>query len=185
MATATNTSGSDAAKKQAAKLKQLLADLKSGNETAVIGAVKELRVYGNDAAVEPLVDALVSAKNPTVYNAIKAVLFELKTPNAASALVAALRKPNTKGHRHVLVAAFWEAGLDAADHIDLLVELAITEDFQTCLECLTVLENLGSGFDEEIVFPLIKLVKDELGKDEQKDMLLTGMVQVLQDLVIG
>ena len=120
-----------------------------------------------------------------MYIAIKAVLFELKTPNAASALVAALRKPNTKGHRHVLVAAFWEAGLDAADHIDLLVELAITEDFQTCLECLTVLENLGSGFDEEIVFPLIKLVKDELGKDEQKDMLLTGMVQVLQDLVIG
>ena len=184
MATATNPGNTDA-KKQAAKLKQLLVDLQSGDEVKAIGAVKELRVYGNNAAVEPLIDTMVSTKSTLLYDAIKKVLFELKTPNAASAIVAALKKPSTEGHRHVLVAAFWEAGLDGAAHIEQLVELAINEDYLTCLECLTVLENLGSGFDGEQVFPLIKQVKDAMGKDEQKDMLLTSMVQVLQDMVIG
>lgn len=185
MATETDEAAVNAEKQQATKRKQLLAHLQSGDEAKALGALKELRVYGNDASVAPLIAALVSTKSEKVYEASKRVLHELKTPNAVPPLVAALRDDATKGHRHVLVATFWEAGLDATPHIDLLVDLAISEDFETCLECLTVIENLGNGFPEEQIFPLIAQVKGVFGTDPQKELLYASLAQVLQDLVIG
>lgn len=182
MSSATSNS---ATANQDKKLKGLIADLQSGSDDRVLGAAKELRVYGNDKAVAPLIDAMVSTKSDKVYQALRKMLFELKAPNASQAIATSLRSSNTQGHRNVLVSAYWEAGLESAPHLDLFVDLALEEDFETCLECLTVIENMGTGFDEAQVFPHIKRVKEAIGNDDRKDMLYKSLVEVLQDLVIG
>ena len=183
-----NTSLSDKAKakREAERARKLEQELQSEEDVILLGALKKVRTMGNEKTIPFLVNILVNPETSSeVYEKTKKTLYDLRYSKAAEPLIEALKLPSTKGHRHVIVATFWESRLDGTPYIEPLVEVAIDNDYLTCLEVLTVIENLDGRVDDDMVNRSIELLNMALMKHSEKEDLYQAMIPALQNLMIG
>jgi hypothetical protein len=74
----------------------------------------------------------------------EAVFAELKKLNAGRMLIDAISSAKNSAQRKILISACWESGIDFSDHFMYFAELVLNGDFETSLEALTVIEEMGS-----------------------------------------
>ncbi|MBK6342073.1 MAG: HEAT repeat domain-containing protein [Flavobacteriales bacterium] len=117
------------------------AALLSPDDATALTALTRIEDQGDARAIPHLLRALVRNPSPAVQARITALLHTVKTADAVTTLVTALDEPEFSSVRRTILAAFWSAGLDAREHLDRFIELALAGDAQDCFECLTVIEN--------------------------------------------
>ncbi len=123
------------------RLDLAFAALLSDDDAQVLEALTRIGNEGDARAIRPLLQALARSGDTKVQHTITDLLFQVKAANAVPELIAALDDPTLLDVRRTVIATFWNAGLDARDHLDRFIDLAIDGDAEECFECLTVIEN--------------------------------------------
>lgn len=168
------------------KINSILADFKSENAETVIAAIKTNRKEGNIKTFKALLELLISTDEPTIEANIIEFLYDLKDEESASILIKAIDNKEFEFYHNFLVAAFWQSSLDASPYIEQLVKAAIEGEYMTTLECLTVIENFDSAFNEMDLLDYETDLNIAIAAEENEDkkLLLESLVEVVRNLPI-
>ena len=114
----------------------------------------------------------------------KKVLFNIKDQNAVGELINALKGDVFQEFRAVIAASIWEAGLNAEDRLIDLVEIAVSSDYMTIVEIMTIIENIESGFPYDEVTEASLIINEHLHEleDESRISLLSSLAQTLNSM---
>ncbi|MCB9169496.1 MAG: HEAT repeat domain-containing protein [Flavobacteriales bacterium] len=123
------------------KMDEVFARLLSTDDRVVLDALTIIQAQGDARAIPPMLHVLAGDPDHKVRQKIEAMLYEIKVPEAVPALIEALGDPGLRSIRRTVIAAFWNAGLDVREHLELLVSCAIEGDAAECLECHTVITD--------------------------------------------
>ncbi|MEM9024943.1 MAG: hypothetical protein AAGB22_14455, partial [Bacteroidota bacterium] len=149
---------------QAEALKQqrkaVLQDLAAEDEKIVMAALHQVSHVGDASMITPMVDLLLNPfRSDNVKKTVRKTLNQLKDTTTIDPLLDAINQDRTAPIRHELVAAFWESGLQVDNRIPDFVNSALSSDYLTCMECLTVIENMEGPFDEQDVMTAIQKIQ--------------------------
>ncbi|HRH36835.1 MAG TPA: hypothetical protein PK760_00735 [Flavobacteriales bacterium] len=157
------------------------ASLLSDDDAAVLTALTRIESQGDARAIRPLLQALAKNNTHAVQQRITSLLYQVKAADAVTELVAALEDQALRTVRRTTIATFWNAGLDARDHLDRFIDIAITGDAEECFECLTVIENQEIWPEKAARLGLAKAKKAaENEKDDYKAAMLRDVILNLE-----
>ena len=159
--------------------------LQSDNDQTVIETVEKIREKGSAALIPFLIDLLISTKSGEIQQAVERLFSELREQACVAPIMEALQSKSTEGYKHILVSVFWQSALDGSEYFENFVKLAIEEDYLTCIECLSVLENIDFEINEDQLVNAIADINSELHKTTDKTPLLVDLATMLQNKMIG
>ena len=168
------------------RVQEIINLLQSGKDTKILSALEMVRKHGTPEVIPYMIKCLVSTDSKLVYREITTILNQLKDNQSGRYIIESLKLESTDNHKNILVAALWESGLDVTDHIDFLIDLALNDDYLTCLECLTTIENMElSNANDDEMMERVARINMNLGKDsDEHDALLLSLAEVLKSFVI-
>ena len=170
----------DTEKGQKEKLKNQIAALRSGNKTAILVTLKEIRTQGDISIIPELFDLLLDQEDSQIIAETTALLNDLKDQKAASVLAEAINNPEYQDIVQILVAACWQNGLSYGAYLDQFVEVAVRADYATSIEAFTVIEGAIGEVEKEQRAGSIQTIQKHLSDtDEQKQSLLRELVKVI------
>ena len=120
------------------------------SEKTILG-LKAIKERGNKMYLPMLFDLLLSEPEENVKHEILKLLGSVKKKDAVPIFIAALKNEKYRPLRKKLLTACWQNGLDFTDHLPLFVDCIIEEEWATGFEAFTVVENMKSYPNQEIV----------------------------------
>jgi hypothetical protein len=159
-----------------------LAALASGDEEQVIEALTRIGTHGDAKAIPPLLHAWIAHPTGDVRDHITRLLHQVKATDSLKAFLAALDDEAMLPARDLILSSIWSAGLDARDHLDRIVDLAITGSDTTLFECLTIVENQEIWPEQAVRQNRKRLAKELNGKaSPYREALLRSMHDALAE----
>lgn len=154
---------------------------RSAEEKELLNIIDTIRKTGNLKAIPLLFKMMVSTENDEIQNEISHLIFDIKDTRIIPHLFEAIENPALINFQRVLVSACWESGINYSMHLKFFVNLAAKSDYLTCLECVTVIENMEGPFDEQELTECIEFTKNAADAEEGKFELLHSLWEVLVD----
>lgn len=176
---------STGSKQHQLKVRQLLTDLQSGDETKINTAIKSFHVHGDAVVITPMLE--VWRKGLSVQNEAAILeLFEgLKDTTTIDPLMEGFRAPENEGLKRRLVTAFWNSKLDFSPYLADFVLFAVEGDFLDAFEALTLIEQFTETIPESAIMESQLLLKEYFGgiegHEEKKDALLKDLALHIKD----
>ncbi len=167
------------------KFSSEIKQLYSQQEKEVIEALIKLRNSGDEEIMDALIDVLVATQSKEVYDEICKILYDLKNQESVKIIIDSLQLEKTQNHRHILISALWQSSIKSEEYLKELVDAAIVNDFITCLECLTVIENMVKPAEEDVIYGLRKLDQEISKKSTEKTSLLIELKAILENFLLG
>lgn len=162
------------------RLREQIRALRSGNRTAILVALNELRSTGNVSILPDLFDLLMEQEDVQIRAEITAILNDLKEKDVVPILSDAIGNPEYSEILPVLVAACWQNGLPYSEYMDTFVEVIFNAPYEAAIEAFTVIENsigaLGQDERERLLSIFNERMKDA---DPQKKPLISELVRVM------
>lgn len=159
--------------------------LQSSNSIDILRAVKMLRKDGEAEHISLVINALHNSSDDEVSNDIVKFLNDLKIQIAMPPIMEALGNKDLEDVHVFLLQAIWNSRLDATPHIEELINLATKSDYLTCLEVLTIIENLEVKPDDEVITAMNTQIRDALLDNKESRELLMSMMEALNEIMIG
>jgi hypothetical protein len=161
--------------------KNIQANLFSANTVTVLAALNTLKEKGNKAYLPLLFDLLNSNPEAEVEKEIMFILNNLKIKDAVPVMAEALQNQKYRPIWEKITTACWQTGLDFKNYLPVFVDLVINEDWETGLEAFTVIENMESFPDQEIVETSKSKIHDALKiADDQKKYFLHEILVLIR-----
>lgn len=161
--------------------KRQISILRSGNTSAIIDTIQEIRKKGSITILPELFDLLLVSGNEEVVQACSALLNDLKAKESVQYLVTALKDDKYEPVRHILVSACWQNGLDYHGDIQLFAEIFLNDNYATAIEAFTVIENsLGDLTDRDILSLTQKMNRGIDLAGENKRALILELLSVIK-----
>jgi len=162
------------------KLQGQIQSLHSGNKSAILNTLKELRSLGKVAILPDLFQVMLVQEDAQILGELASFLNDLKDPEAAEILAMAVANPEYKSIQTTLTAACWQNGLSYGKHLDIFAEVLVSADYETALEAYTVLEEAIGEVDTPGRQKLSDQLKSRLTKvDEELKPLVVAMVNTI------
>lgn len=163
------------------KLRSQIQTLRSGNQSAILSTVKELRVHGKIEILPELLDVLVEQENEEIITEISSLLNDLKDQEGAELISRAIAAPDYKELQSLLVAACWQNGLSYGKYIDTFVEVVISGTYEAAIEAFTVIEEAIGDLDQDQRQRAVKKLKSGILKaEEEKKALISELIRVVE-----
>ncbi len=163
------------------RLKNQIQSLRSGNRTAILGTLKELRNDGDVSILPELFDLLLDQEDEQIKGEISDILCDLKEQAAVPILAEAVENPEYSEIATILVSACWQSGLSFGKYIHTFVKVVLLGEYEAAIEGFTVIEEAVGDLEKEdrdqLIFHLTKQLK---GINEQKKPLLSELVKVIE-----
>ena len=83
--------------------------------------------------------------------------------------------------RRVLLSTIWEAKINALDHIDKLVKIAIDGDLYEAIEVFTILEESEGELNEEKILESLLILKELESSNTALDPAKDAFIQSIKD----
>jgi len=163
------------------KLKQQIESLRSGNKSAILGTLEELRSEGDISVLPELFYLMIDQEDEEILNNIVTLLNDLKDKEAAEILVEAIADPAYEKIQTSLVAACWQNGLSYGKYISTFVEVVVSGDYTASIEAFTVIEEAVGELEQEEQTMLVRTLKSKL-KDvqDQKTPLVEELINTIE-----
>ena len=164
----------------AENIKNLANILKNGEDNLIKEAIESLR---NEEPFSGAVKMLAEFYNDTLNSEIKKTIEkffnDIKNNTLKKEIVETFKlqlKPSTI---KMIVSSCWQSGLDYSDYQEEFAELFVISDFETALECLTVIEEISILIDADQRTKLANII----GKTENKDtkLLAKKLIDIILD----
>lgn len=153
--------------------KRQISILRSGNTSAIIDTIQEIREKGSITILPELFDLLLGSENDEIIKSCSSLLNDLKNKESVQYLVKALKDEKYEPVRHILVSACWQNGLDYHEEFQLFTEIVLNDNYAAAIEAFTVIESiLGDLTDRDILFLTEKLNRGiELAKEDKRALI--------------
>ncbi len=162
------------------KLKNQIQSLRSGNPSAIVSTLKELRSEGNISILPDLFDLLDAQEDEQIIGEVCRLLNDLKETEAVPILVQAIDNPDYSRILTILVSACWQNGLSYGKYIGTFVNVVIGGDYEAAIEAFTVIEEAVGDLEQKNRDRLTLLLKSHVKEvDEQKKALLSELIKVV------
>lgn len=162
------------------RLTRQIEALRSGNRTAILTSLKEVRTEGQVAVIPELFNLLLDQEDDQILMETRNILNDLKDPRAAEMLAGAINQSSYEEIRSTLVAACWQNGLSYGEYLEAFVEAAIDGDYMTAIEAFTVIEGAIGEVEQVRREKAIRRIRDRMTDvDEQKRILLAELIKVI------
>lgn len=172
-------------KQQKLKIKQLLEDLKTGNELKITAALKALQINGDASILSSLADLLMTDLSGKNKQETLGFLSSLNDSSGIDGMIELIKEPKYLPIRQELLSTIWNNKLDYSYYLPEFVEIAADGNFMEALECLTIIENLEGPFEERHILESQLHLKDYLEdtspKDPQKSQIMSEIALILKD----
>jgi hypothetical protein len=163
--------------------KNILKGLESADSLKVIETIEELRSSGRVSDIPLLVELLHLTQNPEIKSRITGLFANLKEGDTIPLIIGAIQNQKYAPELKDLVACCWENGLDYSNYLSLFVGIMIDNEFEIALEAYTVIMNLESRIDQQIVDQEIDLLEKALSSvSEQKRQLMLDVIDFLPSI---
>jgi hypothetical protein len=116
-----------------------------------------------------------------VRRTIEGFMNDLKDQAVTSEIMTEIRKPFKQSTKSMLVASCWQSGLDYSEYSKDLVEIFLSSDYLTALECFTVIEESAHRLTRKKKNEIISII-DEFSpvSDNEKEKLTHELIAVLR-----
>jgi len=163
------------------KLRQQITSLRSGNRSAILETLKELRSDGDVSVLPELFNLMLIQEDEEILGTITTLLNDLKDKEAAAFLVEAIANPEYEKIQTSLVAACWQNGLAYGNHISIFVNVVLSGSYGAAVEAFTVIEEAVGEMEQEQREKLVSSLKSKLKHvDEQKKALFVELVKAIE-----
>ncbi len=160
--------------------------LLSANENEILKGLKQAKEHGSADMIPVIVKLAQFEGNDSITKSSYEILYNLKDEKSIPFLLEEIKKIKDDSYKAAITASLWESGLNTNNYIEEITELAINSEYLTCLECLTIIENIKGDIDSEKVENSIKSIGDHLIHAKKEDtVLLVELKKVLETLLIG
>jgi hypothetical protein len=167
------------------KVSALVADLKSGNQEKILGAIKSLQAHGDVSVLEPMVEILLQEKDSKIGQTIINFLSDLKDSGSAEIMIEIIKNDKFIPLRKELLTTVWSSKVDYSYYLAEFVAMAVDGDFMEALDCLTILENLEGPFEERHILEAQLHLKDYLenreSTNDQKAQIMSEIALLIKD----
>lgn len=163
---------------------KLISDLQDRDERKIIGALKRVPHEGSPEVIPAMLALLASNPNNDVKLLLEKTLFNLKDPKCIDPLMAGLTDKKLKDIRVEVLTCIWQSGLDASADLSLLIDIAISDDFMTALEVLTIVDH-NENYPDELLSENISKLDEVLIEKSDKNDLLGNLRQILLEKLLG
>ncbi len=164
-----------ATQKKNTRLNNIINDLSSSEEKKVLTALKQLRKHGKKEAIKPLIELLATTQQENIKETITALLFDLKDQAVVEEIISVIDSNTYPSINATLISIFWQSALDSSEHITSIVKQAISGDYLTGIEVLSVLDNYDATFQEteieDLKFDLDEAIEEE--ETEKRNLLVS------------
>lgn len=172
-------------KQQKLKIKQLVDDLKTGNEVKITAALKALQINGDSSILSSLADLLLTDLSEKNKQEALEFLSTLNDSSTIDGMIELIREQKYLPIRQELLSTMWNNKLDYSYYLPEFVEIAVDGNFMEALECLTIIENLEGPFEERHILEsqlhLKEYLEDTSPKDPQKAQIMSEIALILKD----
>jgi hypothetical protein len=168
-------------KEQNSKTKKLIDGLEVDDMDIVLKTLETIQEKGNKDLIKPLIELGVRRKEKEIQDAIQKIFFSLKISAAHPIILKELSTMPPCPFRKVLLSTLWEAKIDALDHVDVLVKVAIDGDLYEAIEVLTVLEESEGELNEEKILESLLLLKEFESKNLAIDPAKDAFIKSIKD----
>jgi len=172
-------------KKKSQKIVKLLEQSGSKEEQLQIKAVKKLKSEGDESVIEPLVSTFNVTESEDLKKEIIDLFNTIKSTKVPAELAKCLVNPSYKNSRQMMLASIWNSGLDYNQYMGEIAQAAVEGDLMEAIECITILENLENGLNENEIMDALLVIKAYLvenNDDSSKTNILKEIVGMLQQM---
>lgn len=168
------------------KVKELVEGLSSKDVKVQLKSVQELKVHGNETSIEPLVQLLSTSDSDEVKKEITDLLNTLKSTKTPPFIIKCLADSKFANCRQDLLISIWSTGLDYNQYMSEIASATVEGGLMEAIECITILENLKEGLDENQIMDALLIFKsylvDAKDQNESKNNIIKEIVLMLQDM---
>jgi hypothetical protein len=170
----------DREKSRAEALKRQVGALRSGNRSAVLAILEEIRSAGDVRILPEIFDLLLKQDDQEILHQAARVLNDLKVPEAAAVLADAVKLPAYRPIQQILVAACWQNGLNYGPYAEVFVTAALEGSLETSIEAFSVLEEAVGELELAEREELARKLRHELpAVSDEKQALLSELIKVI------
>jgi hypothetical protein len=165
------------------KVKDLARVLEKRNAILAIQAIKKLREEESfEGAIGLLAAAFDEWTDKSVRKTIEDFFNDLKDPSGRPEVIAEIRKPLSQGTLSMLVASCWQSGLDYSDYMEEMVNIFLTGDYPTSIECMTVIGESAQDCSRKRKSEMIATLQDStiVWTNEKKNLTLE-LIAILEE----
>lgn len=163
------------------KRKELEHILNKANFVKITQAVKALREeVPFNGAIGLLTDYYDNTGNDSIKRIISEFLNDLKDPAKIPEVIEEIKRDHKPETTRMIISSCWQSGLDYSPHLQGFTEIFLTSDYQTAIECFSVIESSCEFLDEEKKITLISLINKALPSlGDDKKLLAGELVSVI------
>ena len=168
------------------KLVEIVKDLQSSEDVVVLDALEKVKEHGDASVIPHLVSIYKSNENLDVQKSVKNIFVGLKDQETIPALLEEIKNSDLSEEQCAfLTSVFWEAGFNVNAHLNEFIELALSKGMLTCIEVMTIIENMESPDRELVEQNMLKLKREYDKAKSEKDALYLSILEILNDHLIG
>jgi hypothetical protein len=165
------------------KDQQFVEKLFSSDDEVIIKSLKKIKEDGNENLIPALLHVYSTTSSEDIKSEINSILSQLKNTNAIEILIALLATNKYPTLADSILSAIWQTGYDASKHLNFFIEIAINGEYMTCLDVLSIIENMKGPFEDEHIMSHVEQIESHiLEQDIKKSTLLTDLVDAVRNL---
>lgn len=164
------------------KLKELVLLLNKDNKILISQAIESLR---DERPFEGVIGLLISiydkSDDHSIRNTIMLFMNDIKDESARPEVMAEIKKQWNSATISMLVSSCWQSGLDYSDYYTDFLEVFLSNDYVTAIECLTVISDSAKNITRAEKDKIIRKIADNpLPVVDEKSALTLELISILE-----
>jgi hypothetical protein len=165
--------------KKVRDLSQLLSEENTPMISEAIGMLRDEEPF--EGAIALLASLYDRTDDLLVKKTIEGFMNDLKDQSVTREIITEIRKPFKQSTISMLVSSCWQSGLNYSEYSKDLVEIFLSSDFLTAIECFTVIEESVHELTRKKRNELIGIIDGyPLSTGLEKEKLTNELISVLK-----
>jgi hypothetical protein len=165
------------------KNEKIIEQLLDKNSAVVLKGIEAARNHGNIKVFPFLLDVVLNHQDETVVHEAKNLVFDTKDIKALPMIMERLTSTSANNRKNILLSAIWEAGFNAEEYLEDIVQIGIEGDYLALVEVLSIVDNVDYELSYELVSDLNLSINEwiEDNFEDEKVPLLQTLAMLLNE----
>lgn len=165
------------------KNEKIIEQLQDKNSAVVLKGIDAARNHGNIKVFPFVLDVVLNHEDDTVVYEAKNLIFDTKDVKALPMIMERLTSSLANNRKNILLAAIWEAGFNAEEYLEDIVQMGIEGDYLALVEVLSIVDNVDYELSYELVSDLNLSINEwiEDNFEDDKVPLLQTLAMLLNE----
>lgn len=153
------------------EIKEIKAGLQSSEYILVTKALAKVSTKGDSSLLSDLINLWVDTDNQSTKKEVESILYGLKEKEALTTLIGYIDTAVSDERKWLALNAIWQSGLDASEHLSILLDFAINNSYTNAIDVMTIIENSEfSEKEDDLIENNLRRLNDYLLKNKSDNL---------------